>query len=81
MRRLEVNAERRDQPPENVSQDLILWRLEGLEADMVDVKKSMDQIITSLEAYKAVMKFAVAMGAAVGSAVAFVANLLFRYQD
>ena len=73
-----MTTERRDQPSENVSQDLILWRLEGLEADMVDVKRSIGEIVSSLKAYKAVMKFAVALGAAVGSVVAFVANLLFK---
>ena len=73
-----MTTERRDQPSENVSQDLILWRLEGLEADMADVKRSIGEIVSSLKASKAVMKFAVALGAAVGSVVAFVANLLFK---
>ena len=61
-----------------VSQDLILWRLEGLESEVKDLRQVVTEVVSSLKAYKAVMRFAVAVGGAMGAFVAFLAEMFLR---
>lgn len=76
-----MTAERLERDERNaskVSQDLILWRLDGLESEVKVLRVAVTEVVSSLKAYKAVMRFAVAVGGATGAFVAFIAEFFLR---
>ena len=76
-----MTAEQRQPADTNatqVSQDLILWRLEGVESEVKELRRLVNEVVSSLKAYKAVMRFAVAVGSVTGGAVAFIADMFLR---
>ena len=67
----------RESPPTTgpVSLDLILWRIEQLESRQEDMHLLMSRLEKTFSNYRAVVKFAMGVSAAVGGIVAFVVNL------
>ena len=68
----------RESPPTSgpVSLDLILWRIEQLEAKQEELHVMGSRLEKTFSNYRAVVKFAMGVSAAVGGAVAFLVSLL-----
>lgn len=69
------NAQDAREKVQDASMDLVLWRLERLEESQDKLHEAVSRLEKVFSNYRAVMKFAVGVSAAIGGLIAFVVNL------